>query len=58
MPKEDKSQNWFLLAALEDDFGTVLKFQRKKDTCDAAEDKVIQVNTQARDNQYVFVKYQ
>ncbi|VDI10952.1 Hypothetical predicted protein [Mytilus galloprovincialis] len=33
-PTIDSSQDWMLLQGLEDNFGTVLKFVRKLDTCD------------------------
>ena len=43
MPVMDKTQDWQLLYGEENDFGTVLKFVRKLNTCDDAEDEVIQV---------------
>ena len=43
-PVLDKSQDWHLLLALENDFGTVLKFTRAIDTCDDVEDKKIEVS--------------
>lgn len=33
-PKSDSSQDWLLLDAAENDFGTVLKFTRQLQTCD------------------------
>ncbi|KAL3871747.1 hypothetical protein ACJMK2_039725 [Sinanodonta woodiana] len=44
-PTVDKHQDWFLLHGEENDFGTVLKFVRKLDTCDKAEDKKIEDGT-------------
>ncbi|KAL3871757.1 hypothetical protein ACJMK2_039735 [Sinanodonta woodiana] len=44
-PVLDKQQDWFLLHGEENDFGTVLKFVRKLDTCDEAEDKKIEDGT-------------
>ncbi|KAK3586460.1 hypothetical protein CHS0354_001844 [Potamilus streckersoni] len=41
-PVLDKHQDWFLLHGEENDFRTVLKFVRKIDTCDEAEDKRIE----------------
>ena len=43
-PVKDKSQDWHLLHGEENDFGTVLKFVRRIDTCDINEDIAIQVN--------------
>ena len=43
-PVVDKKQDWFLLHGEENDFGTILKFVRKLDTCDN-EDKRIDVRT-------------
>ncbi|XP_045193607.2 DBH-like monooxygenase protein 1 homolog [Mercenaria mercenaria] len=45
MPVIDKSQDWKLLFGEENEFGTVLKFIRKINTCDDAEDEVIQEGT-------------
>ena len=42
-PVLDKSQDWFLLHGEENDYGTVLKFARKLDTCDS-EDMAIDVS--------------
>lgn len=44
-PVIDKSQDWFILHGEENEFGTVLKFVRKINTCDSAEDLVIQEET-------------
>jgi hypothetical protein len=33
-PVVDSSQDWHLLSGMENNFGTVLKFTRKLDTCD------------------------
>ena len=60
----DKSQDWFLLHGEENDFGTVLKFVRKIDTCDSAEDMVIQVGVSKKiqvknkdnENEYIDIK--
>lgn len=43
MPIKDKSQDWSLLFGEENEFGTVLKFVRKINTCDDTEDEVIRV---------------
>lgn len=43
MPIMDKSQDWQLLYGEENEFGTVLKFVRRINTCDDAEDVAIQV---------------
>ena len=34
MPEVDKSQDWFLIHAREENHKTILKFVRKLDTCD------------------------
>ncbi|KAL4218774.1 hypothetical protein ACF0H5_021361 [Mactra antiquata] len=44
-PVMDNSQDWHLLLAQENDFGTVLKFVRKINTCDDNEDEKIQEGT-------------
>ncbi|KAK3586447.1 hypothetical protein CHS0354_001829 [Potamilus streckersoni] len=44
-PVVDIHQDWFLLHGEENDFGTVLKFVRKLDTCDKNEDEKIQDGT-------------
>ncbi|KAL3871758.1 hypothetical protein ACJMK2_039736 [Sinanodonta woodiana] len=44
-PVVDKQQDWFLIRGEETDFGTVLEFVRKLDTCDKAEDKKIDDGT-------------
>ncbi|KAL4218772.1 DBH-like monooxygenase protein 1 [Mactra antiquata] len=44
-PVVDKSQDWHLLLAKENEFGTVLKFVRKIRTCDDSEDENIQLGT-------------
>ncbi|KAL3871755.1 hypothetical protein ACJMK2_039733 [Sinanodonta woodiana] len=44
-PVVDSHQDWFLLHGEENDFGTVLKFVRKLDTCDKTEDKKIEDGT-------------
>ena len=33
-PELDSSQDWFLIEGKENEFGTILKFVRKLDTCD------------------------
>lgn len=43
MPVVDKSQDWVLLFGEENEFGTVLKFFRKINTCDTTEDELITV---------------
>ena len=43
-PVVDTKQDWHLLKGMENDFGTVLTFTRKLDTCDD-EDMVITVGT-------------
>nr|ADP08787.1 dopamine beta hydroxylase [Azumapecten farreri] len=40
MPKEDDSQDWTLLHGEENDFGTLLRFTRKLDTCDDDDFKI------------------
>ncbi|XP_069106063.1 DBH-like monooxygenase protein 1 homolog [Argopecten irradians] len=40
MPQEDDSQDWVLLHGEENDFGTVLRFTRKLDTCDDDDFKI------------------
>jgi hypothetical protein len=45
MPIMDKKQDWQLLYGEENEFGTVLKFVRKINTCDDVEDEVIQVKS-------------
>jgi len=44
-PVKDQSQDWHVLMGEENEFGTVLKFVRPIDTCDSAEDEVIQEGT-------------
>ncbi|KAL3871756.1 hypothetical protein ACJMK2_039734 [Sinanodonta woodiana] len=44
-PVVDSHQDWFLLHGEENNFGTVLKFVRKLDTCDKTEDKKIEDGT-------------
>ncbi|KAL4218773.1 hypothetical protein ACF0H5_021360 [Mactra antiquata] len=44
-PVMDKSQDWHLLLAKENEFGTVMKFVRRINTCDDTEDEVIQEGT-------------
>lgn len=39
VPKVDSNQNWYLINGFENDFGTVLTFSRKLDTCD--EDDIV-----------------
>lgn len=53
MPEKDASQDWFLLHAEEDDFGTVLKFVRKLTTCDTQDDLVIEVS-RTQNNHIIF----
>lgn len=39
VPNVDSNQNWYLINGFENDFGTVLTFSRKLDTCD--EDDIV-----------------
>jgi hypothetical protein len=50
MPVMDKKQDWKLLYGEENEFGTVLKFVRKINTCDDVEDEVIQVKQELNIN--------
>merc|ERR1712137_46928 len=45
MPIKDASQDWHLLHGEENDFGTVLKFVRKIETCDTTDDLIIPAGT-------------
>ena len=44
MPVVDSTQDWHLLKGEENDFGTVLKFVRKLNTCDEKDDMAIPVS--------------
>ena len=51
-PVLDKKQDWELLYGEENEFGTVLKFVRKINTCDKDEDKEIPVRNSIFFNKY------